>query len=156
MGVTVPLEKRFWAKVDMSGDCWNWTGCKTAQGYGRIGAYGTVKVAHRISYEFAMEPIPEGMVIDHICHNESCVRPSHLRACTQKQNNEHKAQEGFSSSGIRGVTWHKQHKKWYARVGHFGRLHDVGLFDDLEQAKAAVIAKRLELFTHNDIDRMAS
>jgi hypothetical protein len=30
------LAERFWEKVDRSGDCWLWTGCRTPDGYGLI------------------------------------------------------------------------------------------------------------------------
>lgn len=148
------LEERFWSKVEKSEGCWNWTAHKNGQGYGRFMLDKKVRFAHRVAYELAVEPIPEGMSIDHMCHNESCVKPAHLRLVTQKQNNEHRPQEGRSSSGIRGVSWHKRTKRWHARVSHYGVVHFVGGFSDVEEAKAAVIAKRNELFTHNDIDRI--
>ena len=40
-------------------------------------------------------------------------------------------------------------------MGHRGVHHYLGLFPTLEQAEAAVVAKRNELFTHNDMDRTA-
>lgn len=42
---------------------------------------------------------------------------------------------------------------WRAGVGHNGVKVNVGCFKTLEEAEAAVIAKRIELFTHNDADR---
>jgi hypothetical protein len=44
-------------------------------------------------------------------------------------------------------------RKWVARVGHDGRSFYLGAFESLEDAEAAVIAKRLELHTHNELDR---
>jgi len=41
-------------------------------------------------------------------------------------------------------------------VKHFGKIHYVGTFDSVAEAEIAVVAKRNELFTHNDADRMAS
>ena len=34
-----------------------------------------------------------------------------------------------------------------------GKRHHVGYFTTVQDAEAAVIAKRNELFTHNDLDR---
>jgi hypothetical protein len=146
-------EERFWSKVDKSGNCWNWTAYKNAQGYGRFMFNEKVRMAHRVAFELEHGSIPEGLEIDHMCHNESCVNPGHLRAVTPKQNNEHRRKEGWSASGVRGVNWHKGTSRWHARVRHFGVAYFVGSFTDIEEAKAAAIAKRLELFTHNDGDR---
>jgi hypothetical protein len=98
-----------------------------------------------------VEKVPEGKELDHICFNRLCVNPSHLRPVTRKQNMEH--QQGAyanSKSGVRGVCHHKASGKWIARVGHFGKIIHVGLFENLEEAAAAVKAKRNELYTHNN------
>ena len=153
--VPVTLAERFWAKVDKTDGCWNWKGQTNELGYGLVWLDGKGNNrAHRIAYELTVGPIPEGLVLDHKCHNASCVNPAHLRACTQKQNSEHKrgAYRG-SLTGIRGVSWRKDTKKWVAYVTHNYKMHRLGCFEDIRDAEAAVIAKRLELFTHNDIDR---
>ncbi len=78
--------------------CWIWTGQKQDSGYGRLGIDGTTKVAHKFFYEQLVGPVPEGMVLDHLCHTESdcpggpacphrpCVNPAHLEPVTQKEN----------------------------------------------------------------------
>lgn len=77
---------RFWRDVDKSDGCWNWCGNKNQKGYGRF-KIGAVRVsAHRWSYEHLVGPIPEGLTIDHLCRNTSCVRPDHLEAVTNKVN----------------------------------------------------------------------
>ena len=78
--------ERFWSKVDTSGECWTWlAGCRGG-GYGSFYLNGRNRPAHRVSYEWERGPIPEGLVIDHVCRNVKCVRPSHLRAVTQRIN----------------------------------------------------------------------
>jgi len=153
-------EERFWSRVDKSGgECWNWTG-GLKNGYGQFngyqdGARRNLK-AHRVSFELANGPIPTGLEIDHICHNRACVSPTHLRLATHKQNNEHlQGAKASSASGIRGVFWNKRTKKWVAEVQHHGKSHHLGYFDSVAAAEVAAIAKRLELFTHNDTDRAA-
>ncbi len=149
-------DQRFWSKVDKSGDCWLWTGAKDALGYGHARSGGEPQRAHRLAYELAKGPIPEGLLIDHLCHTPSCVRAEHLRLATFKQNRENLAGSYASSkSGIRGVWWNKRNRKWQCQVGHNGKQYYVGLFETLDAAEAAVIAKRNELFTHNHLDRVA-
>ena len=112
-------------------------------------------LAHRVSYEWAHGEIPEDIQIDHICHVEPCVNPHHLRPATAKQNGENHrgAYRNNSSSGVLGVSWKKDSRKWVARVRHEGKGYHVGLFDTIEAAGYAVKMKRNELFTHNDLDR---
>lgn len=149
------LQQRFWEKVEKTPTCWNWTGASDQHGYGQIRFDGFAHRSHRVSYEFSNGPIPEGLYLDHKCHNPACVNPEHLRPVTQKQNMEHRKgpQKNNRTSGVLGVSWNKLRNKWYARLNHNGESVYVGCFSDLAEAEAAVIAKRLELFTHNDVDR---
>lgn len=84
-----PLRERFMGKVDTSGDCWEWTGGKNYQGYGhfQLGFKNTVR-AHRLAYELFVGEIPNGLHLDHLCRNTSCVNPDHLEAVTRKVNME--------------------------------------------------------------------
>ena len=147
---------RFWAKVDKTADCWIWGGALT-NGYGRfvykIDDQLTTGYAHRFSYELVNPQIPGGMYLDHTCHNRACVNSEHLRLVTTKQNNENKLIGVDNSSGLRGVSWDPRRKKWRAGIGHNGQTINLGRYASLAEAEAAVVARRNELFTHNDADR---
>lgn len=82
----IPLEVRFWSKVDKTETCWIWTGATHPFGHGHIKVDGEVKNAHRVSYEIAYGPIPDGLHIDHLCRNPGCVRPDHLEPVTPIEN----------------------------------------------------------------------
>jgi hypothetical protein len=113
-------------------------------------------LAHRLSYEaHTGKKLHRKVGLDHTCQTEACVRPDHLRETTQKQNSENlKKSRKNNISGARGVYWDKVLGKWRAVVCHDGRKFSAGAHTTVEAAEAAVIVKRNELFTHNDLDRV--
>jgi hypothetical protein len=70
---------------DVTG-CWEWQRAKCLIGYGRIRIDGKAMAAHRMTYEQAHGPIPDGMGLDHLCRNPSCVNPAHLEPVTHVEN----------------------------------------------------------------------
>ena len=66
--------------------CWEFTGAKTSNGYGRLGISGNVHLAHRVMWEFSRGPIPDGLTIDHLCRNKACCNPEHLEPVTLHEN----------------------------------------------------------------------
>ncbi len=82
------IEDRFWSKVEPTGFCWNWTKGLDPGGYGRfwISVERGPGFAHRFAYELLVGPIPEGMVLDHLCHNRACVNPDHVQVVTMPEN----------------------------------------------------------------------
>lgn len=91
------IEERFWAKVQPTGFCWEWTASK-AHGYG----YFNGSRAHRFAYELLVGPIPDGLVIDHLCRNRGCVNPDHLEPVTQREN----TMRGYSFSRLHARKTH--------------------------------------------------
>ena len=107
-----PVEDRLWEKVDRtSGGCWPWLG-SLRHGYGQMSVGSKtdgshrIAVTHRLAYEFAIGPIPEGLVIDHLCQNRKCCNPAHLEAVPNSVN-INRAVAGSDYLCIHG------HEKWY-------------------------------------------
>ncbi|WP_074848189.1 HNH endonuclease signature motif containing protein [Gordonia westfalica] len=50
-------------------------------GYNALGRNHT-RYVHRWVYEYLVEPIADGKVIDHLCRNTRCCNPQHLEVVT--------------------------------------------------------------------------
>jgi hypothetical protein len=70
-------------EIDPASGCHVWQGRKNAKGYGQVGRHG---LAHRVAYEAACGPIPDGLVIDHLCRNRACCNPAHMEPVTPGEN----------------------------------------------------------------------
>lgn len=81
-------EARFWSKVKGGEACWLWQGATTGSlGYGHFrGRGGVHEYAHRVSWEMAHGPIPDGALVLHRCDVPTCVRPDHLYLGTNTDN----------------------------------------------------------------------
>ena len=86
--------KRFWDKVEPepTTGCWLWSASistgdsHTGGGYGRLWNGERVVLAHRLSYEHFVGPVPEGLVLDHLCETRACVNPVHLEPVSRREN----------------------------------------------------------------------
>lgn len=67
-------------------DCLLWVGSTNNRGYGLVQVNGRLELAHRVAYAAEYGPIPDSLVIDHLCRARNCVKPEHLEAVTQREN----------------------------------------------------------------------
>lgn len=80
---------RFWAKVDRGGprDCWTWTASVTVNGgYGQFRVRPRTLRAHIVAWTLLVGPVPDGLVLDHLCRTPRCVNPAHLEPVTLAEN----------------------------------------------------------------------
>ena len=84
--------ERFWHRVRQHGRdpveaCWVWIGSRRTGGYGQLTVDGACIGAHRLAYEALRAPIPDGLILDHLCELTPCVNPWHLEPVTYSENN---------------------------------------------------------------------
>jgi hypothetical protein len=102
------LWERFASRLVRSGECIEYTGCRMPLGYGITRwAHCPELLAHRLAYRALRGDIPEGLVLDHLCRNPSCVNPEHLEPVTHRIN----TLRGISPPAI-------QAKQTHCKYGH--------------------------------------
>lgn len=67
--------------------CWLWFGTVSERGYGKITVQYKDWLAHRYFYAQLKGSLIEGLTIDHLCQNKTCVNPDHLEQVTHQENN---------------------------------------------------------------------
>lgn len=83
-----PVMERINAQVNIDEHgCWIYAADRAPRsGYRQVRVGQMLRYAHRVTYEALVGAIPDGLVIDHLCHNRSCVNPSHMEPVTQQEN----------------------------------------------------------------------
>lgn len=81
--------------------CWLWTGPLDQKGYGQVRFRDRRYRAHRLAYEVAHGPVPDGLGVLHSCDTPRCCNPAHLRAGTQADNGADASERGRVARGAR-------------------------------------------------------
>lgn len=82
------------------GNCWEWTGHRDRTGHAKMkDDHQKSAGVHRVAYEAAFGPIPEGVFVCHRCDNGACVRPSHLFLGDQDANMKDMSVKGRAARG---------------------------------------------------------
>ena len=78
---------------------------------------------------------PDGMYVDHINHNVKDNRKSNMRIVTASQNAMNRILGSNNTSGVTGVVWVKNEKKWKAEIKLNGETNYLGSYDKFEDAE---------------------
>lgn len=88
---------------------WIWVGLRKTGGYGRLSFRSRKYLAHRLSWEIANGPIPDGNNVLHKFDDPPNVNPSHLFLGTQKDN--------MHDASVKGrIVAHKGEKSGMAKL----------------------------------------
>jgi hypothetical protein len=98
---------RFFARIKKSQNgCWEWSGVRWKNGYGRIMVNGKRRKAHRVSFLIHNGFLTKKQLVCHTCDNPCCVNPEHLFLGSVKDNSDDKISKmrhGIGSRNGRSV-----------------------------------------------------
>jgi hypothetical protein len=108
------------------------TGSKGSNGYLTIRIHNKLYLAHRLAYAIHHRKVPN--IIDHIDRDRTNNRIINLRNTDRLGNCLNCKKQPGTSSKYKGVSWHKQTKKWHAQCMVSGKRINLGLFECEEEA----------------------
>ena len=120
-------------------------------GYKRVNLYDKnrkifTKRTHRLVIEAFKENVDNKLCVDHIDNNRENNNICNLRYATHQENTRNSKIRKNSTSGIKGITYHKASNKWQARITIDGLEIHLGLFGNIEDAKQARVNKVKQVF----------
>lgn len=116
-----------------------------ASGYQRIDLKSRNFYVHRVAWALHYGVWPDGP-IDHIDGNRSNNQIDNLRLVTPSQHSMNRSVQKNNKLGAKGVCFHKPTKKYTAQI-HVNRTKKhLGLFNTIEEAKAAYDAAAEKFF----------
>lgn len=114
----------------------NPTGNLGTRGYFRTGLKGKTYYNHRLVYalyyNLELNQVPK--MLDHIDRNKTNNNPDNLRPATNSQNQVNTGKSKRNTSGVRGVCFHKRHKKWISSIAFQGKLYFLGYYTSKKEA----------------------
>ena len=138
----IPPMKRFWPKVMITDNCWEWTASKNPQGYGLFLFKSKYYPAHRFMWLAFHGTLPENMCVCHHCDNPSCVNPKHLFLGTHRDNmddmlKKNRQRNGISLGEAHGATSLRNEDIWEIK-----RLYKTGKLCHREIARMFLIDRK--------------
>ena len=119
----------------------------TDKGYLRSSVGGKSYRVHRLVFLYHHGYMP--IQVDHIDGNRMNNKIENLREATSSQNNQNR--KATSLSGVKGVVWHKQSKKWIASICVNRKSVHLGSFISIEEA--ALVANKARQSAHGEFYR---
>lgn len=124
-------------------------------GYIYISLGGERYLLHRIIWKAVTNKDPDGE-IDHINGDRADNRAKNLRCISHQDNGKNQGRRKDNTSGINGVSWCKQTKRWLVVISIDGKARHVGRFSDISEAAKARAAAEKRYGFHNNHGRRKS
>lgn len=110
-------------------------GHKTPRGYLNV-RIGKAYLAHRVIWKWMTGRDPVGEV-DHRNEDKSCNRWTNLREASHQQNTFNRKAPRTSATGMKGVVWNKDRKKFAAYARLHGKSTFLGYYQTSDAAAGA-------------------
>lgn len=118
--------------------------------YFRTILYNKQYLTHRLVWAMHYGEWPKKpLVIDHIDGNGLNNKILNLRVTTNTGNSRNCRLSKNNTSGVNGVWYHKQCKKWVAELMYNRKKISLGLFSNINDAKIATESARVALGFHD-------
>jgi len=111
-------------------------GCVDGKGYLRVTIFKRGYLIHRVVWFMHHGTWPD--MLDHINGDKLDNRIENLRPCNSSQNQQNVEGWASNTSGVKGVDYQKQRKKYRARISVGRSRVTLGRFDTLEEAAKVV------------------
>lgn len=111
-----------------------------SHGYLQTKHNGIVYLNHRLIWLMHYGWLPK--LIDHVNGNKTDNRIENLRQATPQQNQHNAKRRVDNKSGVKGVIWRKDSRKWRADIQVNGKRRSLGCFDSIENAKEFIMLTR--------------
>lgn len=140
--------ERLRERTERVGECLVWTRqLPPSVTYPQMSVRGKQVRLHRWVYEQERGPIPDGMHVDHSCHNRTCLEPAHLRLATPQENGRNRG--GRRAGRIRDLprnVYEKCPGKYFVSFMVKRRARHFGTFTSVEEAAKVAVEAREALW----------
>ena len=147
-----PITGKFWSLS--TGEEVGYVNCQKSR-YITVEIRGARVRASRLAWLLMTGEWP-AEAVDHINGARGDNRWSNLRSCTPMQNMRNRRMSSNNTSGFTGASWHKNIRRWVAKIKVAGRMVHLGSFKTLEEAASAYAAGAVERHGEFAPDRIRS
>lgn len=121
--------------------------------YGKL--LGQTELAHRVVWALHYGEMPSGG-IDHINHVRSDNRIENMRIATDRENARNQTLRASNTSGVMGVSLHRQTGKWAAYISTGDGIKHLGLFETKDCAVKVRRQAEIDLGYHENHGKAAA